>query len=340
MSTREATDNPINAGRHWQPMRQPTIVDILDAQRRIRPYLPATPLYTYPTLNRLLGFTAYVKHENHNPTGAFKIRGGINLVSRLEPEEKARGVVTASTGNHGQSIALACSLFGVKAYICVPVGANPDKVAAIRSHGAEIVEHGRDFEEAKANAEWLAEAHGYKFISSGDEPHLISGVGTIGLEIMQQEPTIDTVISPVGAGTGCGGTAIAVKSIKPEVKVIAVQAENAPSVYRSWRSGALESTGPVSTMADGLATRQAFQLPLGILRDWVDEFTLVSEDEMRRGVRLYLEHCRTVAEGAGAAPLAAALKMRDALSGRRVALVLSGGNITLAELKRCLEATD
>ncbi len=321
-------------------MDQPTFLDILDAQRRIRPYLQQTPLHTYPTLNRLLGFMAYVKHENHNPTGAFKVRGGINLVSRLTPEEKSRGVVTASTGNHGQSIALACSLFGVKAYICVPVGANPDKVAAIRSHGAEIVEEGRDFEEAKANAERLAESKGYRFISSGDEPHLIAGVGTIGLEIMQQEPSIDTVISPVGAGTGCGGTAIAVKTINPDVRMIAVQAENAPSVYRSWSSGSPESTGPVSTMADGLATRQTFKLPLGILRDWVDEFTLVSEDEMRRGVRLYLEHCRTVAEGAGSAPLAAALKMRNELKGRRVALVLSGGNITLAELKRCIEAAD
>ena len=340
MSTRGATDNPISLPECLITMKQPTLMDILDAQRRIRPYLPTTPLYTYPTLNRLLGFTAYVKHENHNPTGAFKIRGGINLVSRLDASEREKGVVTASTGNHGQSIALACSLFGVKAHVCVPEGANPDKVAAIRSHGAEIVEHGRDFEDAKVNAERLAEAHGYRFISSGDEPHLIAGVGTIGLEIMQQEPTIDTVISPVGAGTGCGGTAIAVKSIKPETRVIAVQAENAPSVYRSWRSGALESTGPVSTMADGLATRQAFKLPLGILRDWVDEFTLVSEDEMRHSVRLYLEHCRTVAEGAGAAPLAAAIKMRNELKGRRVALVLSGGNITLAELKRCLEATD
>ncbi|HEX9913656.1 MAG TPA: threonine/serine dehydratase [Candidatus Bathyarchaeia archaeon] len=340
MSTRGATDNPISLPECLITMKQPTLMDILDAQKRIRPYLPTTPLYTYPTLNRLLGFAAYVKHENHNPTGAFKIRGGINLVSRLDASEREKGVVTASTGNHGQSIALACSLFGVKAHVCVPEGANPDKVAAIRSHGAEIVEHGRDFEDAKVNAERLAEAHGYRFISSGDEPHLIAGVGTIGLEIMQQEPTIDTVISPVGAGTGCGGTAIAVKSIKPETRVIAVQAENAPSVYRSWRSGALESTGPVSTMADGLATRQAFKLPLGILRDWVDEFTLVSEDEMRHSVRLYLEHCRTVAEGAGAAPLAAAIKMRNELKGRRVALVLSGGNITLAELKRCLEATD
>jgi len=321
-------------------MKQPTFLDILDAQRRIRPHLTQTPLYTYPTLNRLLGFTAYVKHENHNPTGAFKVRGGINLVSRLSHKERSRGVVTASTGNHGQSIALACRLFGVEAHICVPVGANPDKVAAIRSHGAEIVESGRDFEEARLNAERLAEAHGYRFVSSGDEPHLIAGVGTIGLEIMQQEPAIDTIISPVGGGTGCGGTAIAVKTLNPGARVIAVQAENAPSVYRSWLSGKPETTGSADTMADGLATRSAFKLPLSILRDWVDEFTLVSEAEMRRGVRLYLEHCRTVAEGAGAAPLAAALKMRDELAGRNVALVLSGGNITLAELKRCIEAAD
>ncbi len=318
-------------------MKEPTLHDIVQAAERIKPYLNPSPLYTYPTLNDLLGFTAYIKHENYNPTGAFKIRGGINLISQLSPMEKKKGVITASTGNHGQSIALASKMFGVEAHICVPEGANPIKVAAIRMHGATIHEKGKDFDEAVENGKQLAEKHGYRFINSGDEPSLIAGVGTIGLELMQQRPDIDVVISPVGSGTGAGGTATAVKALKPEVKTISVQAEKAPSIYLSYKSGKLESTLTAQTFADGLATRNAFALPLGILRSHVDDFVLVSEMEMRHAIKLYLEHCHTVAEGAGAASLAAAVKLKDQLGGKKVALVLSGGNITLDELVKCLK---
>lgn len=318
-------------------MKPPTLLDIMQAAERIKPYLNPSPLYTYPTLNEHLGFKAYIKHENYNPTGAFKIRGGINLISQLTPEEKNRGVITASTGNHGQSIALASKIFNVDAHICVPEGANPIKVSAIRMHGAEIHEKGKDFDEAVENGKKIAEEHGYRFINSGNEPLLIAGVGTIGLEIMQQQPDIDTVISPVGSGTGAGGTATAIKALNPNVKVISVQAEKAPSIYMSYRSGELESTPTAETFADGLATRNAFKLPLGILRSHVDDFILVSEDEMREAIKLYLMHCHTVAEGAGAASLAAAFKLRDELKDKKVALVLSGGNITYEELLRCID---
>ena len=319
-------------------MKEPTLIDIIQAAERIKPYMNPSPLYTYPTLNDYLGFTAYIKHENYNPTGAFKIRGGINLISQLSPEEKKRGVITASTGNHGQSIARACKIFGVQAHICVPEGANPLKVAAIRMHGATIHEKGKDFDEAVENGKQLAERHGYRFINSGNEPRLIAGVGTIGLEIMQQMPNIDVVISPVGSGTGAGGTATAVKALNPDVKTISVQAEKAPSIYLSYRSGNLESTPTAETFADGLATRNAFELPLGILRSQVDDFILVSEDEMRYAIKLYLEHCHTVAEGAGAASLAAAVKLKDELRGRKVALVLSGGNITFEEMLKSIHS--
>ncbi|TRO55052.1 threonine/serine dehydratase [Candidatus Bathyarchaeota archaeon] len=319
-------------------MEAPTLIDIVEAAQRIKPYMNPSPLYTYPTLNEYLGFTAYIKHENYNPTGAFKIRGGINLISRLSSEEKKRGVITASTGNHGQSIALASKMFGVEAHICVPDGANPIKVAAIRMHGAIIHEKGKDFDEAVENAKQLAEEHGYRFINSGNEPYLIAGVGTIGLEIMEQQPDIDTVISPVGSGTGAGGTATAVKALRPEVKTISVQAEKAPSIYMSYRSGKLESTPTAATFADGLATRNAFELPLGILRSHVDDFILVSEEEMRHAIKLYLEHCHTVAEGAGAASLAAAVKLKDQLKGKKVALVLSGGNITYTEILKSIQS--
>jgi threonine dehydratase len=189
------------------------------------------------------------------------------------------------------------------------------------------VEHGKK----------LAEEKGYMFISSGDEARLISGVGTIGLEIMQQLPDVDVVVSPVGSGTGAGGTATAVKSLNPEIRTISVQAEKAPSIYMSYNSGKSESTPTAETFADGLATRNAFELPLGILREHVDDFILVSEEEMRNGIKLYVEHCHTIAEGAGAATLAGALKMKDELKGKKVALVLSGGNLTYDELMKCLK---
>lgn len=319
-------------------MNAPKIIDIIEAAERIKPYLNPSPFYTYSTLNEYLGFIAYIKHENYLPTGAFKIRGGINLISQLSPEEKTRGVITASTGNHGQSIALASKMFGVQSHICVPDGANPIKVAAIRMHGACIHEHGKDFDEAVDNAKKLAKEKGFRFINSGNEPLLIAGVGTIGLEIMQQTPNVDVVISPVGSGTGAGGTAIAVKSLKPMVKTIAVQAENASSIYMSFKSGNLESTPTANTFADGLATRNAFELPLGILRDHLDDFILVSEEEMRHAIKLYVEHCHTVAEGAGAATLAAAIKLKDQLQGKKVALVLSGGNLTLDELIKSIKS--
>ena len=318
-------------------MKIPTLYDIILAAERIKPYMDPSPLYTYPTLNEYLGFTAYVKHENYNPTGAFKIRGGINLICQLSKEEKKQGVITASTGNHGQSIALASKMFNVEAHICVPEGANPIKIAAIRSYGAIIHEKGKDFDEAALNGKQLAKDHGYRFINSGNEPHLISGVGTIGLEILQQNPNIEVVISPVGSGTGAGGTAIAMKTLKPGIKTISVQAKNAPSIYLSYKSGKLESTPTANTFADGLATRNAFELPLKILRKYVDDFILVSEDEMRKAIKLYLENCHTVAEGAGAASLAAAVKLKKELEGKNVAIVLSGGNITIEELTKSLQ---
>ncbi len=317
-------------------MQPLTFKDIILAKNRIKPYLLKTPLLTYPTLNEYLGFTAYVKHENHNPTGALKIRGGINLISQLSPEEKTRGVITASTGNHGQSIALASKIFGVKAIVCVQKGANPTKVAGIRSYGARIIEEGKDFDEARLNAERLATEQGYRYIHSGNEPLLIAGVATMALEMIEDQPYIDTVIAPVGAGTNCAGVATVYKALSPDTCIIAVQAENAPSVYLSWKSGKLESTETAKTMADGLATRQAFDLPTGMLRDLIDDFVLVSEDELMNAIKLYVEKAHTIAEGAGAASLAAAVKMRHQLKGKSVGLILSGGNLTYDNLLKCL----
>ena len=317
-------------------MYRPKYTDVLKAKKRISPYLNKTPLLEYPGLSKALGFHAYVKHENMQPTGAFKIRGGINLISQLSPEEREKGVITASSGNHGQSIALASKMFGVKATICVPSDVNPDKAEAIKSFGAEIIAESRDFDDARLNAERIAEEKGLRYVHSANEPLLIAGVGTVALEILEDLPDVDVIIAPVGAGSQAAGISLVMNAAAPDVEVIAVQAENAPSAYLSWKSGELESTETANTIADGLATRQAFELTIGIIRDNIDDFVLVSEDEIRDAIRLYVEKAHVIAEGAGAAPLAAAYKMRDRLKGKKVVLVLSGGNLTAEMLKNIL----
>ncbi len=317
-------------------MEKPTFTDVLKARKRISPYLMKTPLRSYGGLSELLDCEVFVKHENYNPTGAFKIRGGINLISRLTETEKNNGVITASTGNHGQSIALASQMFDVKSIICVPENSNPDKLAAIRRFGANIEEYGRDFEEAKLNAERLAKEHGYRYIHSGNEPYLISGVATYTLEIFEEIIDLDYLIVPVGGGSGASGAGIVKDTISPDTKLIGVQAEAAPSVYLSWKEGKVVPTKSAETMADGLATRNAFELPLEILREHLDDFILVSEDEMKRAIRIYVEEAHTIAEGAGAASLAAAIKIKEKLLGKKICLILSGGNLTANMLKEIL----
>jgi len=320
----------------WQV---PTLSDVLSARRQIAPYLRPTPLYAYPALSELVGAEVWVKHENHQPIGAFKVRGGVNLVSRLDDAERRRGVVTASTGNHGQSISFAGRLFGVRAVVCVPEGANPVKLASMRALGGELVEQGRDFDEARENAEALAAEHGYRYIHSGNEPHLIAGVGTHTLEIIEEQPELDVVIVPIGGGSGAAGACIAAKSIRSSIEVIGVQSEAAPAAYRSWASRSLLEDR-MATRAEGLATRVAFELPQQILWEQLDDFVLVGEDDLEQAVLLMLEHTRNLAEPAGAAPLAAALQLRDRLAGKRVALILSGGNISPGHLREILARSE
>jgi len=317
----------------------PTVTDVLDARRQIRPYLRPTPLYTYPALSALVGTQVWVKHENHLPVCAFKVRGGINLVSRLDEAERGRGVIAASTGNHGQSVAYAARQFGVQAVVCVPDGANPVKVESIRLLGAEVIHHGRDFDEARERCESLAAEHGYRYIHSGNEPLLIAGVATYTLEILEEQPDIETIIVPVGGGSGAAGACIAAKAINPTVEVIGVQAEAAPAAYRSWRERRLLEA-PMATKAEGLATRGAFDLPQRILWQHLDDFILVSEGEIQRAIVAMIEKTHNLVEGAGAASLAAALQVRDRIAGRKVAIVCSGGNISLEQLADALRLSE
>jgi threonine dehydratase len=313
----------------------PSFSDVLDARRAIAPYLQRTPLHCYPLLDRLVGAEVYVKHENHQPIGAFKVRGGINLISRLDDGERRQGVLAASTGNHGQSVAYAAREFGVPATIYVPAGANPVKVASMRALGAQVVEHGVDFDEARERCAADAQERGARYVHHGDEPLLVAGVATETLEILEDQPRIDAIIVPLGGGSGAAGACIVAKQIRPATEVIAVQSEAAPAAYRSWRARALLE-GQMHTFAEGLATRTACALTQEVLWEHLDDFVLVAEDELRTCTLRMIELTRNLVEPAGAAPLAAALRVRERLAHRRIALVCSGGNLSPSQLAELL----
>src|SRR5215469_11442683 len=309
----------------------PDLADVLGARQRIAPHLRPTPLYRYPALDALAGAALWVKHENHQPVGAFKVRGGVNLVSRLDADERDRGVIAASTGNHGQSVAYAADLFGVQAVICVPERANPVKVESMRALGAEVVFHGRDFDEAREHCEKQATEHGYRYIHSGNEPALIAGVATYTVEILQARPDTEVILVPVGGGSGAAGACVVAKAVRPSIEVIGVQSEAAPAAYRSWQAGMLvEDT--TSTFAEGLATRTAFELPQRILWELLDDFVLVSEDALKTATRVMIEKTHNLVEPAGAAALAAVLAAPGRFAGKKVAVICSGGNISPAQL--------
>jgi len=309
----------------------PDLAEVFAARRRIQPYLKPTPLYRYPTLDAMTGARLWVKHENHQPVGAFKVRGGVNLVSQLTADERRRGVIAASTGNHGQSVAYAADLFGVRAVICMPEQANPVKVESMRALGAEVVFHGRDFDEAREHCEKQATDHGYRYIHSGNEPALIAGVATYSLELIEARPDIEAIVVPVGGGSGASGACVVAKAIRPSIEVIGVQSAAAPAAYRSWRAGSLVAD-TTSTFAEGLATRTAFDLPQRILRESLDDFVLVTDHALRDATRLMIEKTRNLVEPAGAAALAAVLNDPGRFAGREVAVICSGGNISPAQL--------
>ncbi|MEM2754697.1 MAG: threonine/serine dehydratase [Candidatus Methanomethylicia archaeon] len=311
----------------------PSLRDVLEARKIVSKHIRRTPLIYSRQLSRILGCEAYIKCENIQVTGAFKVRGGVNVISKLSPNELRRGVIAVSTGNHGLSIAYAASIFNAKAVIVMPEKANPFKAQAIRDLGAEVVFHGRDFDEAKEWTEREAIRQGYCYIHSGNEPYLISGVGTLYLEVLEDLPDVDAIICPVGGGSGASAACIVAKTINPKIKVIGVQAEGAPAVYLSWRNKKITTTESINTFAEGLATRAPFELTLDIMWRLLDNMVLVSDEEIAKAILLLLEVTHQLAEGAGAASTAAALKLKNQIRNMKVALILSGGNITLETLK-------
>lgn len=316
-------------------LKRPTFQDVLEARRIIKDFLPRTPLYSYPSLNQLLDAKVYVKHENFLPGRAFKVRGGINLISHLTLAQKKRGVVTASTGNHALSIAYASNLFRVPVTIVMPEKANQTKVKAIRSLGANIVFFGQIFDESKDYAEKLAGKMGARFIHPANEPYLIAGVGTYALEVLEEVPSLDMIIVPVGGGSGASGCCLVKEAVNPRVDVVAVQAEKAPAAYLSWKNKKIVQDR-METAAEGLATKVGYELTQEILQDFLIDFVLVSEEEMLQAILLIMELIRNMAEEAGASPLAAALKIKQRIKGKKVALILTGSNISMERLKQIL----
>ena len=319
-------------------MIPPSLDDIHAARERISPHITPTPLLRHPLLDGESGLSIWVKHENHNPTCAFKVRGGLNLVGSLTPAERARGIVTASTGNHGQSIGLASRLHGVACTVFVPEGNNPEKNAAMRAYGATVEEGGKDFDEARERCEARAKQTGARYVHSADEPLLIAGVGTYALEVFEELPNADVIFVPIGGGSGACGLITVRNALGSKAKIIGVGAVNADAVYRSWKGPQRVVGSSANTFAEGIATRVSFDLPFSIYKEHLDEFVQLTEEELAAGVRMALKTTHNLAEGAGSAAIAAAHKLRDGLAGQRVVCVMSGGNIDAAKLKWVLSS--
>ncbi|HEU4794524.1 MAG TPA: threonine/serine dehydratase [Pyrinomonadaceae bacterium] len=310
-------------------MQAPSYAEIVAAREFISPYLPKTPLVRIDKLSEALGCDYYVKLENLQPVGAFKVRGGVNLVGN--ENGSGQTLVTASTGNHGQSIAYAGRLFNTRVIVYAPAeNVNPAKLEAMRDLGAEVRLHGRDFDEARLETERVAAAEGFRYVHSADEPRLIAGVGSMGLEIFEDLPEVEVIIAPAGGGSCVSGNCIVARNLNPNVKVIAVQSEGAPAMWHAWRHRNLDPYPTMKTEHEGLATRVPFALPNKILWELLSDFVLVTDEQINDAVRLLARHAKQLVEGAGAASLAAAIKLREQLRGKKVVGVVSGGNLPLA----------
>ncbi len=317
-------------------MRVPVLRDVYKARRVVYRHLPRTPLVYARRLSKAIEADVYLKLENLQPTRAFKVRGGVYYMHVMRDEALKRGVVTASTGNHGQSIAYAASLIGAEATIVMPHGVPQVKVDALKSLGARVVFYGSVYEEAREYAEKLASKRNMLYDHAINEPLLYAGVATMHLENVEDLPDVDVIVNPIGGGSGASGAVIVAKSVDPDIMVVGVQAEGAKSFYLSWRQGRIVSTGRADTIAEGLATSAAYELPLKILAGRLDDIVLVSDREILDATRMLLELEGVVAEPSGAASLAAALKIKDRLEDKKVIVMVTGGNIDRDLLGRLL----
>jgi threonine dehydratase len=315
-----------------------TFDDVMLARERLAPYLVQTPLRHYPLLDELLGGGAslLIKHENHQPTCSFKVRNGLSFATGLSAEERERGVVAASTGNHGQGIAYAARLLGMRATICVPEGNNPEKNAAIRAWGATVREEGRDYDEAVEVMLRLSREQGMHIAHSTNDPRVLAGAATMSLEMFEQSGGLDALVVAVGGGSQCVGALTVGREMAPGVPVYGVQAAGAAAIHDSWRSRRPTRSARADTFAEGVATRQPYALTFATLCDGLADFTTVTDAEIATAIRTILRLTHNLVEGAGALGVAGAIKLRDRLRGKRVGVVFSGANLDSAVLRRIL----
>jgi threonine dehydratase len=312
--------------------------DVLAARERLAPYLLPTPLRHYPLLDAHIGggTSLLIKHENHQPTCSFKVRNGLSFITGLSAEERARGVVAASTGNHGQGIAYGASLLGVRATICVPVGNNPEKSAAMRSWGATVVEEGRDYDASVEAMLRIARDEGRVVAHSTNDPRVVSGAATMSLEMLEQSGGLDAIVIAVGGGSQSVGALTVARELAPSLEVFGAQTAGAPAIHDSWHQRTPLQTTRADTFAEGVATRQPYALTYSTLCEGLKGFTTVTDAELAEAIRLILKLTHNLVEGAGALGVAAAIKLKDQLRDKRVGVVFSGGNIDTAVLKRIL----
>ncbi|GAA3337618.1 hypothetical protein GCM10020358_14550 [Amorphoplanes nipponensis] len=307
-----------------------SFAQVIAARPVVARHLAPTPLSSHPALDAAVGASVLVKHENEQPVGAFKVRGGLTLLAAMSEQDRARGTVSYSTGNHARSLAYASKVHGAPCTVVMPAAAAPAKAAAVAELGAEVVLHGPDLEAAQHHAEALAGRSGARLVSPGDTPELLAGVGTLYLEIFEAEPDLDAVLVPVGSGTGASAATVVARELAPSCAVIAVQSEASPAAHDSWRSGTLQRR-PNRTRVDGLATGRGFALPQRIMAAGLADFLLVPDEAITAAQRLLSTTTGTIAEGAGAAALAGLLSAPARFRGKRVAVVCTGGNATEAE---------
>jgi threonine dehydratase len=306
------------------------------ARSVIRRYLNRTNLIRYSELSRHLGCEAYVKHENHQPGGSFKIRGALNFYHHMSKEELESGILVATRGNHGLAMAWAGQWFNVPCTVVVPENNNPEINRTIESYGAELIVHGEDFYDAQSYCEELVDSAGYYYVQQGNEPEILNGLATTGLEILEDLPDVDTIICPIGGGAGCASILKIARTFKPDIEIIGVEAQNAPAFHDSWKKGEIVILDDAATIADGLAARSVFHLPFAILKDTIDDVILLSEAELLQGIHYALETTHNLAEGAGAAAIMAACKIKARLAGKKVVMIMSGGNLNIDTLKKAL----
>ena len=314
-----------------------TIDDARAARARLAPYLPPTPLRRYPQLDRIAaGIEISVKHENHQPTNSFKIRNGLSFMTALTAEERQRGVVAASTGNHGQGIAYGAGLLGVAATICVPAGNNPEKNAAMRALGASVVEEGRDYDDAVGVMQRLARTEGLVLAHSTNDPRIVAGAATMTLEIVEQDPGLDALVIAIGGGSQAVGAITVARALATQLEVYGVQAAGASAIHDSWHAGQRITTQRADTFAEGVATRNTYDLTFPALQAGLSGFVTVTDAEIAEALRSILSLTHNLVEGAGAMGIAALPKLQTQLAGKRVGVIFCGGNIDTGTLRRIL----